>query len=133
MKKAISDGTEHGAHVLFNKLVRCEREGSVFFVGAQSNNYRRTGAMTLEYTRELVAKLTALLIEHDRELGTTGPAFNDIRLTAACEAIRFELIRDGYPIMAGSVTIDLAKKAKAFLDGQFSPPDKKVVPIRQKG
>ncbi len=132
MRKRISDGSEHGAHVLFTQLIRCEREGSVFYVGARSNNYQRAGAMTLDYTRELVAKLSALLADHDRELGITVPAIDDIALSPCGDLIHFELRTEGKSVGAGAVTRAVAMKAKGFLDQTF-PPEGNVVRIRGKG
>lgn len=125
MSKKVIIGAEPCAHVLFTELVTCKREGSVFYAGGRSKDYERCGAMTVDYTRELVAKLGALLAEHDAEAGITvkpAPIIDDIQLARGeGKTIAFEAFADGKKITAGAMTETVARKAKAFLDDLFDP------------
>lgn len=122
MPKKLSDGTEHAAHVLFTELVKCEREGDIYYAGGRSRNYERCGAMTREYVEALVAGLTELMAAHDAERGKSPPAVDDIKLTRGPgKSVRFELFAGGKLLGAGAVTEGVARKAKAFLDGLFDP------------
>jgi len=119
--KKVSDSTEHGAHVLFTELVSCERVGAVFYTKARSNHYERSGAMTVEYVRELVRQLVEKLREYDTETGARQPLVDGITLKRDGDAIAFKLTLAGALFGEGAVTLDVGRKAKAWLDDQFGP------------
>lgn len=131
MSRKISDGTEHGANVLFDELVHCYRRGTVFYAGGRSKDYQRCGAMTEEYTRELHAKLGALLAELDAERGGRALVFDDVDLTFHEERLDFVLKLNGKEAARGAVTKKAAQKAKRILDGFFAPDN--VLKFRRKG
>lgn len=128
MPNKVSDGSEQGANILFTRLVRCELEGEVIFVTGQSNNYRRNGALTLAYARELRDQLSAILARID-----AAPVFDGIDLQLAGEAVTFSLKSGGLPVASGSVTRDVAERALAWLGEHFDPTGGKVVPMKRRG
>lgn len=123
MPNKISDGSEQGADILFTRLVRCELEGEVIFITGQSNNYRRNGAITLAYARELRDQLSAILARLD-----AAPVFDGIKLALAGDAVTFTLQASGQAVAQGSVTRGVAQEALAWLGEHFDPPNN-VVPI----
>lgn len=131
MSRKISDGTEHGANVLFDELVHCYRRGAVFYAGGRSKDYQRCGAMTEEYTRELHAKLGELLAELDAERRGGALVFDDVDLTLRGDRIDFVLKLDGKQAARGTVTKQAAQKAKRILDGFFAPDN--ILKFRRKG
>ena len=127
----VTDGTEHGAHVLFTDLVVCERVGDIFHAGGRSANYERRGAMTAEYVRQLVDGLGRLLAEYDAERGCVAAApIDDIALAALpCGQVQFTLKRGIDVAGVGAVTESVAYKAKCFLDTLFDGPN--IVRLRR--
>ena len=116
-----------GATFLFDELTICRRDGDIFFAGGESNGYQRYGAMTLTYTRQLVAKLTALLAERDAERGEEM-VFDDLDLKRVGESVTFTLKAKGEAAASGKVTVEVARKARRLLD-ELLPPPSKIVPI----
>lgn len=130
-KHVVTDGTEHHADVLFTELVVCERDGDIFRTAARSKNYQRSGAMTADYVRELVGKLSVLLAEYDAERGATAPPVDDLELTRDGDAITFTLYVKKKVAGQGRVTKAAALKARDWLDDNLPPS--KVVKLRRDG
>lgn len=108
----VTDGTEHAAHVLFTRLVRCELKDGVIHTTGRSNDYERSGVMTIDYARRLWLAMGKCLAESGEE---TGLICDDVELETDEGKIRFTIKADGEVVARGIVTEDGATKAETEL------------------
>lgn len=107
-KAKTSDGTEHGAHVLFTQLIRCELDHGVVYVTGRSNNYERSGAMTIEYTKLLYQALGRCLAEAGID---TGVVIEGVEIKTEGDKLHFVLKDKVGPCARGVATIGAVQQA----------------------